>query len=74
MTPPHFNCHLSHPDTLSFFFFFFFAVLGFELRAYALSYSSSPLFVKSFFKINSLYFPGWLKGWLKTTVCLISAF
>jgi hypothetical protein len=26
----------------SFFFFFFFAVLGFELRAYTLSHSTSP--------------------------------
>jgi hypothetical protein len=28
--------------------FFFFAVLGFELRAYTLSHSTSPFFVKGF--------------------------
>jgi hypothetical protein len=33
--------------------FFFVAVLGFELRAYTLSYSTSPIFVKVFFKIGS---------------------
>jgi hypothetical protein len=35
------------------FFFFFFAVLGFELRAYTLSYSTSPIFVMAFFEIGS---------------------
>jgi hypothetical protein len=34
------------------FFFFFFPVLGFELRAFALSHSTSPFFVKGFFKIG----------------------
>jgi hypothetical protein len=31
----------------------FIAVLGFELRAFTLSHSTSPIFVKSFFKIGS---------------------
>jgi hypothetical protein len=30
------------------FFFFFLAVLGFELRAFTLSHSTSPTFVKDF--------------------------
>jgi hypothetical protein len=33
--------------------FYFFAVLGLELRAYILSYSTSPFFVMGFFKIGS---------------------
>jgi hypothetical protein len=35
------------------FFFFIFAVLAFELRAYTLSHSTSPIFVMGFFKIGS---------------------
>jgi hypothetical protein len=35
-----------------FFFFFFFAVLGFELRTYTLSHSTSPFFVKGRFDIG----------------------
>jgi hypothetical protein len=31
----------------------FFTVLGLELRAYILSHSTSPIFVKVFFKIGS---------------------
>jgi hypothetical protein len=34
-------------------FFFFLAVLGFGLRAYTLSHSTSPVFVKGFFEIGS---------------------
>jgi hypothetical protein len=37
----------SHVEGL--FFFFFFEVLGFELRAYTLSCSTSPFFVRVFF-------------------------
>jgi hypothetical protein len=33
--------------------FFFFVVLGFELRAYTLSHSTSPTFVMGFFEIGS---------------------
>jgi hypothetical protein len=33
-------------------FFFFFVVLGFELRAYTLSHSTSPFFVTGFFEIR----------------------
>jgi hypothetical protein len=58
---------------LSFFsFFFFFAILGFELRAYTLSHSTSPFLVMGFFQIGSLnYLPG--LGWLQTAIILISA-
>jgi hypothetical protein len=34
----------------SFFFFSFFAVLGLELRAFTLSHSTSPIFVKGFLR------------------------
>jgi hypothetical protein len=34
--------------------YFFFALLGLELRAFTLSHSTSPILVKSFFKIRSL--------------------
>jgi hypothetical protein len=41
------------------FFFFFVAVLGFELRAYTLSHSTSPFFCDGFFEIGSgELFPG----------------
>jgi hypothetical protein len=36
--------------TLSFFFFF--TLLGFELRAYTLSHSTSPSFVVGFFELG----------------------
>jgi hypothetical protein len=32
---------------------FFLVVLGFELRAYTLSHSTSPFFLKGFFEIGS---------------------
>jgi hypothetical protein len=32
--------------------FFFFSVLGLELRAYTLSHSTSPFFVRGFFEIG----------------------
>jgi hypothetical protein len=42
-------------------FFFFVAVLGFELRAYTLSHSTSPFFVMGFFLNRVLQFAwGWL--------------
>jgi hypothetical protein len=34
--------------------FFFFPALGFELRVYTLSYSTSPIFFMGFFEIGSL--------------------
>jgi hypothetical protein len=34
-------------------FFLLFAVLGLELKAYTLSHSTSPFFVKGFFEIGS---------------------
>jgi hypothetical protein len=42
------NVDKPHPPlfNLFFFFFFFFVVLGLELRAYTLSHSTSPIFVK----------------------------
>jgi hypothetical protein len=51
---------------------FFFALLGFELRAYALSHSTSPFFVIVFFKIGFHNLFACL-GWLQTAVLLISA-
>jgi hypothetical protein len=38
---------------------FLFAVLGFELRAYTLSYSTSPFFVMGFFEIGSQELLAW---------------
>jgi hypothetical protein len=35
---------LSHSNFRIVFFFFFFVVLGFELRAYTLSHSTSPFY------------------------------
>jgi hypothetical protein len=37
----------------------FFKVLGFELRAFTLSHSTSPIFVKGFFEIGSLKLFAW---------------
>jgi hypothetical protein len=37
-----------------YWFFGFFLVLGLELRAYTLSHSTSPIFMKGFFEIGSL--------------------
>jgi hypothetical protein len=41
---------------------FFFVVLGFELRAYTLSHSISPFFVKGFFqdRVSRAICLGWL--------------
>jgi hypothetical protein len=45
---------------LSLTLFFSFAVLGFELRAFTLSHSTSPIFVMGFFfKIGSPELFGW---------------
>jgi hypothetical protein len=52
-------------------FFFFFAVLGFELRAYTLSHSTSPFFVLDIFKIGSCGII--CLGWLQTSILLIAA-
>jgi hypothetical protein len=57
----------------SVFFFFFFAVLGFELRAYNLSHSTSPVvFGMRFFRDRVLRTI--CPGWLWTTILLICAF
>jgi hypothetical protein len=40
-------------------FFFFFPVLELELRAFTLSHSTSPIFVKSFFEIGSRELFAW---------------
>jgi hypothetical protein len=53
------------------FYYFIFAVLGFELRAYSLSHSTSSFFVMGFFEIRSNILFAW--GWLQTSVLLISA-
>jgi hypothetical protein len=41
--------HLSSNPAFFSFFFFVFAMLGFELRSYSLSHSTSPFFVMGFF-------------------------
>jgi hypothetical protein len=51
-------------------FFFLFAVLGFELRAFTLSHSTSPFFCDGFFWDRVLRTI--CLGWLQTTI-LISA-
>jgi hypothetical protein len=58
------------------FFFFFFAILGFELRAFTLSYSTSQsFFVKGVFKIGShkLFAQGWLQTLDPSDLCLLSS-
>jgi hypothetical protein len=40
-------------EALFAFFTFFFSGLGFELRAYTLSHSTNPIFVKGFCEIRS---------------------
>jgi hypothetical protein len=40
--------------SLRILFFFFFCGMGFELRAYTVSYSTSPFFVMGVFEIGSL--------------------
>jgi hypothetical protein len=55
----------------SFLFFSFFAILGFELRAFTLSHSTSPFFVMNFFEIGSQEL--FARGWLQTMVLLFSA-
>jgi hypothetical protein len=49
----------------------FFFILGLELSAFTLSRSTSPIFVKFFFKIRS-HRPI-CPGWLQTAILLISA-
>jgi hypothetical protein len=50
--------------------FSFFVILGFELRAFTLSHSTSPIFVKRFLRRGSLEL--FALGWLQTTILLIS--
>jgi hypothetical protein len=54
-----------------FFSFFFSEVLGFELRAYTLSHSISPIFVMDFFQDGVLRTT--CQGWRPTLIFLISA-
>jgi hypothetical protein len=50
----------SDSGILSFFFFFFFAVLGFELRAYTLSHSTSTFLWWVFWdRVSRTICPGW---------------
>jgi hypothetical protein len=51
-------------------FFFFLAVLGLELRAFTLSHSTSPIFVKGFSRQG---LENYFLGWLRTLILLISA-
>jgi hypothetical protein len=50
--------------------FFFSVLLGFELKAFTLSYSTSPFFVVGFFKIGAQELLAW--AWLQTINLLIS--
>jgi hypothetical protein len=53
---------------------FFFVVLGFELRAFALSHSTSPIFVKGVFEIGSEnYLPGLASNCNPPDLCLPSS-
>jgi hypothetical protein len=52
-------------------FFPSFSVLGFELRAYTLSHSTSPFFVMGFFQIGSCEL--FAQGRLQTMILLNSA-
>jgi hypothetical protein len=52
------------------FCLFVFAVLAFELRAYALSHSTSPFFEKGFFEIES--YGTIFLVWLSPEILLIS--
>jgi hypothetical protein len=57
--------------TCAFFFFpFFFAVVGFELSAYTLSHSTSPVLVKGVFEIG---FPKLFAGFEQRLVLLNGA-
>jgi hypothetical protein len=47
------------------------AILGLELRPFTLSHSTSPIFVKGFFEIESCRTI--CPGWLQTGILLISA-
>jgi hypothetical protein len=50
---------------------FVFCIMGFELRAYTFSHSSSPIFcLKGFFRIGSQTI---CLGWFRTEILLISA-
>jgi hypothetical protein len=49
---------------------FIFVVLGFELGAYNLSYSTSPFFVKDFFQIGSLELFAWVGLESRSSLCL----
>jgi hypothetical protein len=50
---------------------FFFGGMGFELRTYTLSHSTSPIFVIDFFqgRVSQTICP----GWLQIVILLISA-
>jgi hypothetical protein len=56
------------------FFFFFLVVLGLELRAYTLSHSTSPFFLKGIFEIGSLnYLPRLALNSNPPDLCLLSS-
>jgi hypothetical protein len=61
-----------HNEYNSFFLFFFFSVLRLELKAYTLSHSTSPIFLRRDFfqhRVSQAIF----LGWLQTAILLISA-
>jgi hypothetical protein len=53
---------------LAFNFFFFFVMLQLELRAYNLSHSTIPFFVKGLDRVSQT-----CPGWLQIVILLISA-
>jgi hypothetical protein len=59
-----------NPLILFFCSVLFFAVLGFELRTYTLSHSTSPFWQWVFFRQG---LTNYLPGWLQTAILLISA-
>jgi hypothetical protein len=59
---------------VSFFLFVFFAVLGIELRAFNLSHSTSPIFVKGFSRYGlDNYLPGLASNHDSPDLCLLSS-
>jgi hypothetical protein len=58
----------------SFFFFFFFEVLGLELRAFTLSHSTRPIFVRGFRdRVLQNYLPGLASNCDPPDLCLLSS-
>jgi hypothetical protein len=54
-------------------FIYLFEVLGFELRPYTLSHSTSPFFVKVFFQDRVSICPGVASNWDPLDLCLLNS-